>query len=71
MPEESQSVEIPISACPDAKPGDMIHFKVVSVNSDGGVVNAEPVSETEEDSAENEGGSDKMAEDMMETEEEK
>lgn len=40
-PEEQQTVEIPLSACPTPpKPGQILHFKVVSIDQNGGVINA-------------------------------
>lgn len=52
---EQPTVEIPLSACPDCKPGDTLMAKVVSVDSKSGTINV-AIQEGEE-----EGGSDSMA----------
>jgi hypothetical protein len=54
---QQQTVQIPISACPDTpKPGAMLQFKVVSVDQNAGTVNAVCVEPEEE-----QGGSDSLA----------
>ena len=68
--QESETVEIPISAAPDARPGSTISFKVISVDSESGVINASPVSDETEETMEEKGGSDQMAEGIGNQEEE-
>lgn len=59
----SQSIEIPLSALSVAPAaGATISLRVVSVDEQAGVVNAVPVSETEEEPTE--GGSDELAEEF-------
>ena len=53
---QPQTVEIPLSAMPQAKEGDSISLQVVSVDADNGVNNAVPAT-----AAPDEGGSDSMA----------
>lgn len=64
---ESETVELPLSACPGCKPGDTIQFKVVSVDQNGGVINAMPVNETPDETANQGGGSDDLAQEVGET----
>lgn len=55
--EQAETVEIPLSACPDCKPGDVLTAKVVSVDTDSGTINVT----VEEQGEPDEGGSDSMA----------
>ena len=59
---EPQTVEIPLSANPQAKEGDTIQLKVVSVDQENGVINAVPAQAAPADA----GGSDSMAEEFNE-----
>ena len=59
--DQQQTVEIPLSACPDCKEGDTIPMKVVSIDQQAGVINAMPQETTPD---ENGGGSDQMAEQL-------
>jgi len=57
--DQTQTVEVPLSAVPNAQEGAMVSFKVVSVDQQNGVVNLAPAtSEPEGDEA---GGTDGMA----------
>ena len=55
------TVEIPLSACPDCKVGDTIPMKVISIDKEAGTINAMPQETTPD---ENGGGSDAMAEEL-------
>lgn len=46
------TVEIPSDSAPNAKEGDVVSFKVVSIDSDNGVLNCVPMSNDEEESGE-------------------
>lgn len=52
------AVEIEADAFPDAKEGDTICLKVVSVDANGGIINATPMPQA---GGESDGGSDSMA----------
>ena len=58
--QQTQTVEIPLSAVGQVKAGDTITLKVISVDEQGGVVNAAPMSQQAEESPEA-GGSDSLA----------
>lgn len=58
--EESETVSIPITACPDCKAGDKLTLTVLSVDENAGTISA-TVEDAEPDE---EGGSDSMAEDL-------
>lgn len=61
--EQAETVELPLSACPDCKPGDTLMAKVISVDAKSGTINV-----TIEESGETEGGSDSMASELGEVE---
>lgn len=58
--QQTQTVEIPLSAVGQVKAGDTITLKVISVDEQGGVVNAAPMSQQAEEGPEA-GGSDSLA----------
>lgn len=60
--EQQQTVEIPLSACPTCKEGDTIPLKVISIDQNGGVINAV----VQEYQSGKPGGSDAMAEEVDE-----
>lgn len=55
--EQSETVDIPLTACPDCKPGDSLTLKVLSVDEKSGTISAK----VEEGNEPEEGGSDAMA----------
>ena len=63
--EQAQTVEVPLSAAPQAKPGAMLTLKVISIDQQGGVINA-VVTPMEAQG----GGSDEMAQEFDKPEEE-
>lgn len=63
--EQAETVEIPLSAAGDVKEGDTITLKVVSVDSEGGTITAE----VQDSEADEEGGSDSMAEEFNQPQE--
>ena len=64
---DNQTVEIPLSACPDCKEGDALGFKVVSVDQNSGTITMTPT-ESESPEAPEEQGSDKLAQRVGEDE---
>lgn len=55
--EQAETVDIPLTACPDCKPGDSLTLKVLSVDEKSGTISAT----VEEGNEPDEGGSDAMA----------
>lgn len=57
--DQAQTVEVPVSAIGGAKEGDMVTFKVVSVDQQGGMANLAPAAGAPEE--DDMGGADGMA----------
>jgi hypothetical protein len=59
--DQAQTVEAPLSAFGDVKEGDTVQMKVISVDSQGGVVNLAPMKAEEQPGP---GGTDGMADEF-------
>jgi hypothetical protein len=59
--DQAQTVEAPLSALGDVKEGDTVQMKVISVDSQGGVVNLAPMKPEEQPGP---GGTDGMADEF-------